>query len=169
MEEAKTREGRSTDHTGMERPMQKIQKKTEGQTSTRCGQVFTSAEGRFTGEERQPELRTSGSKLLLPSLQDPSSKQGSERQGVTETGWYQDPRVPRAGLKAYSQVELDCGSWRQDLLSYTTASRRKDSAWYEQVPNKYLLNDKMKKKKAKGKPRHSDWVNTGLGRQAGIV
>ena len=72
MEEAKTREGRSTDHTGMERPVQKIQKKREGKTSTRCGQVFTSAEGQFTGEERQPELRTSGSKLLLPSLQDPS-------------------------------------------------------------------------------------------------
>ena len=90
--------------------MQKIQKKREEQASTRCGQVFISAEGQFTGEERQPELRTSGSRLLLPSLQDPSPKQGSERQGVTETemvsgpqdasGWAQSLHPGRAGLWA---------------------------------------------------------------------
>lgn len=98
---------RSTDHKEMERSAQKIQKKREEQASTRCGQVFISAEGQFTGEERQPELRTSGSRLLLPSLQDPSPKKGSERQGVTETemvsgpqdasGGAQSPQAGRAG------------------------------------------------------------------------
>lgn len=66
--------------------------------------------GPFTGEERQPELRTSGSRLLPPSLQDRRPKQGSERQGVTETemvsgpqhasGGAQSPQPGRAGLWA---------------------------------------------------------------------
>lgn len=85
--------------------------------------------GPFTGEERQPELRTSGSRLLLPSLQDPSPKQGSERQGVTETEVVSGPQHAWDGAQSPQPGRAGTvGSGRQDLLFFTSASRRKDTA-----------------------------------------